>query len=150
MQRMQMGGMHRFEVMTEIPADHGDGVTDIESRLINWGRWCNGSKSSSGGHCGSIEWQWVDKWKQKYGWADPPDTNRILAKVDVLDAELIQSTMIYLPITFRQVLSMRYVHQKSAKRTAYEVGCKEWALDAVVSDAKNALKTCLTGLKKHG
>jgi hypothetical protein len=37
--------------------------------------------------------------------------------------------MVHLPITFRHVLSLKYVHRESPKRIAYKAGCREWALD---------------------
>lgn len=120
---------------------------DIEDRLINWGRWCKSSETSSGGHCGSIEWKWIGKWKGRYGWADPPDITKILNRINVIDAEAVQSIMIHLPITYRQVLVMMYVRDDHPKKIAHKIGCKEWALESLISDAKKAAEKCLTGIK---
>lgn len=122
---------------------------DIESRLINWGRWCKMGRTHGTGHCGSIEWQWVGRWKEKYGWEDAPDANKILDRVRVLDAEEVQSIMVHLPITYRQVLAMKYVHREAPKRIAYKAGCREWALDGLIAEAKNAARICLTGMKNN-
>lgn len=122
----------------------------IEVRLINWGRWCKMGRTHGTGHCGSIEWQWVGRWKEKYGWQDSGDSEKILDRVNVLDAEEVQSIMVHLPITFRHVLSLKYVHRESPKRIAYKAGCREWALDALIAEARNAAKICLTGIKKNG
>ena len=123
---------------------------DIESRLINWGRWCKSGTCADSGHCGSIEWRWIGRWKEKYGWEDQADATKILDRINVLDAEVVQSIMGLLPLTYRQVLAMKYVHRKNPKRIAYEAGCREWALESLISEAKHAANLCLTGLKKKG
>lgn len=123
---------------------------DIESRLINWGRWCKMGRTHGTGHCGSIEWQWVGRWKEKYGWQDAGDSEMILDRVNVLDAEKVQSIMVHLPITYRHVLSLKYVHSEAPKRIAFKVGCREWALEGVIAEARNAARIRLTAMKNNG
>jgi len=122
----------------------------IEVRLINWGRWCKMGRTHGTGHCGSIEWQWVGRWKEKYGWQDSGDSEKILDRVNILDAEEVQSIMVHLPITFRHVLSLKYVHREAPKRIAFKAGCREWALDGLIAEARNAARICLTAMKKNG
>ena len=117
---------------------------EIEARLVNWGRWCN-AVSSRRGHCGSIEWKWVETWKQRWGWKDSPDLTRILDRINVLDAERVQSIMQYLPLTYRTVLALKYVKHDSPKRIAYKANCREWELETLLFEILEVAKKVLTG-----
>ena len=69
---------------------------DIESRLINWGRWCKMGEHMELAIAGSIEWQWVGRWKENMDGRDAGDSEMILDRVNVLDAEKFnQSWCIY-------------------------------------------------------
>jgi len=117
-----------------------------ESRLINWGRWCNAYKTSSG-HCGSIEWMWQNRWKDANGWKDEPSAEKILAKIDTLDAERVQAIMQHLPLTYRVVLSLKYVKRENPKRIAYKANCREWQLDGLLFEILQTVSKCLTSKK---
>jgi hypothetical protein len=103
----------------------------IHARLLNWGRWCNGSGAPSSSPMFRLYRAPARSRGAEHTWSSNP--------VDGMDASRIAKYVTQLPEKHRKAIQWCYVKPINPRRAAAEIGATLEGLSLLLRDARSML-----------